>query len=221
MFTGPNIITDGLVLSLDAGNNKSYQSGSTTWFDRSGRGNNGTLTNGPTFNSANGGSIVFDGVNDYVSMGNFIQNITAFTVNHWITLNISQTTRTIFSNYSTVGGPRGWVTGISDSTANVVKFFLGDSTLFSTFALIVGIPYYVTVTYNSGNPTIYINGVFNNSSTTTITYSSLALNNDIGRLGTGIQNFNGRISQVSVYNRALTPDEILQNYNATKTRFGL
>jgi hypothetical protein len=63
----PKIVTDGLVLALDAGNTKSYTSGSTTWFDKSGFGNNGTLTNGPTFSSANGGSIVFDGVNDYVS----------------------------------------------------------------------------------------------------------------------------------------------------------
>ena len=65
---GPNIVTNGLVLALDAGNPKSYVNGSTIWYDRSGNGNNGTLTNGPTFSSANGGSIVFDGVNDYVEM---------------------------------------------------------------------------------------------------------------------------------------------------------
>jgi hypothetical protein len=64
----PKIITDGLVLALDAGNTKSYTSGSTTWFDKSGNANNGTLTNGPTFSSANGGSIVFDGVDDYIEI---------------------------------------------------------------------------------------------------------------------------------------------------------
>ena len=65
---GPNIVTNGLVLSLDAANPKSYVSGSTTWNDISRGGNNGTLINGPTFNSANGGSIVFDGVNDFISL---------------------------------------------------------------------------------------------------------------------------------------------------------
>jgi hypothetical protein len=64
----PKIVTNGLVLALDAGNTKSYTSGSTTWFDKSGNANNGTLTNGPTFSSANGGSIVFDGTNDYLEI---------------------------------------------------------------------------------------------------------------------------------------------------------
>ena len=61
-FGGPNIITDGLVLNLDAGNIKSYPESGTTWFDKSGNGNDGTLTNGPTFDSGSLGSIVFDGV---------------------------------------------------------------------------------------------------------------------------------------------------------------
>ena len=64
----PKIVTDGLVLYMDAANSKSYVSGSTTWNDISRSGNNGTLINGPTFNSSNGGSIVFDGTNDYVNL---------------------------------------------------------------------------------------------------------------------------------------------------------
>jgi len=71
----PQIVTNGLVLALDAGNTKSYVSGSTTWFDKSGRGNNGTLVNGPTFNTGSLGSIVFDGVNDYVDSGNISTTI--------------------------------------------------------------------------------------------------------------------------------------------------
>ena len=63
----PRIVTDGLVLLLDAGNTKSYPGTGTTWTDISRNGNNGTLTNGPTFDSANGGSLVFDGVDDYVN----------------------------------------------------------------------------------------------------------------------------------------------------------
>ena len=60
----PKIVTDGLVLCLDAGDRKSYSGSGTTWTDRSGEGNNGTLVNGPTFDSGNGGSIYFDGGND-------------------------------------------------------------------------------------------------------------------------------------------------------------
>ena len=63
----PKIVTNGLVLCLDAGNVKSYVSGSTTWTDLSPTQKNGILTNGPTFNSSNGGSIVFDGVDDYIN----------------------------------------------------------------------------------------------------------------------------------------------------------
>ena len=68
LFHSPSLVTSGLVLCLDAGNPKSYPGSGTTWTDLSGRGNHGTLVNGPTFNSANGGSIVFDGSNDYVEL---------------------------------------------------------------------------------------------------------------------------------------------------------
>jgi hypothetical protein len=79
MFVGPNIVTDGLVLALDAGSKKSYAGSGTTWKDLSGNGNNGTLVNGPTFNSANGGSIVFDGVDDYVLLPNIVENSNSST----------------------------------------------------------------------------------------------------------------------------------------------
>ena len=65
----PTTVTSGLVLCLDAGNAKSYPGSGTVWTDLSGNGNTGTLINGPTYNSANGGSIVFDGVNDYANIG--------------------------------------------------------------------------------------------------------------------------------------------------------
>jgi hypothetical protein len=76
---GPNTVTSGLVLELDAGNIKSYQSGSTTWFDKSGFANNGTLINGPTFNTGSGGSIVFDGTNDFVNLGDKLNNLSYIT----------------------------------------------------------------------------------------------------------------------------------------------
>jgi hypothetical protein len=81
--TRNSIVTNGLVLYLDAANRISYVSGSTAWNDMSGFSNNGTLVNGPTFNTGDGGSIVFDGVNDYITLGT--QNLisTDFTINLW------------------------------------------------------------------------------------------------------------------------------------------
>ena len=67
-YRAPQIVTNGLVMYLDAANPKSYPTTGTAWYDRSGNGNTGTLTNGPTFNSGNNGSIVFDGIDDYVSL---------------------------------------------------------------------------------------------------------------------------------------------------------
>ena len=214
-------VTSGLVLYLNAADRNSYTSGSATWQDLSGNGNSGSLTNGPTFNSANGGSIQFDGNDDYISMRNFIGNVTTFTVCKWINLSSNQTSRTIFSNYITAGGTN-WVTGISDIATNVIKFYLGGgSNLYSTYPLVINTWYHVCVTYNNGNPSIYINGILNNTTAGTISFSSLATNNDIGRLGDGRQYFNGKISNIQVYNRALSATEVQQNYNASKSRFGL
>ena len=212
------IVTDGLVLNLDGANPKSYVSGSTIWNDLTYYRNNGTLTNGPTFDSNNGGYLTFDGINDYVGVNNFIGNLNTFSVNHFIYLNTSQNGKTIFSNFG--NDTNGWVTGISDSQTNVIKFYLGNNVhLYSNTVLQNLIWYSITITYNNGNPKIYINGVEDNSSFSVLTPSSNYYGNDIGRLGEGSQYFNGGISNIQVYNRSLTSTEVLQNYNTLKNRF--
>jgi len=90
------IVTDGLVFAVDAANYESYTSGSTTWSDMVGNGNNGTLVNGPTYDGANGGSIVFDGTNDYATFGNILLDTLAgtgnkFTLCSWCNKNNSST----------------------------------------------------------------------------------------------------------------------------------
>jgi hypothetical protein len=217
---GPDLIQDGLVLSLDASDRNSYVSGSTTWFDLSGLNNSGSLINGPTFNTGSLGSIVFDGTNDYAAISNFVGNLTTFSVSHFIYLNSNQNTRTIFSNYGV--GNNGWVTGIRDDQNNVFKFYLGatvhlySNTVFSSLTW-----YHAAITYDNGSPKIYINGILDASSSSTLTPASSYYGNDVGRLGVGSQYFDGRISNLQVYNRALTASEILQNYNAQKSKFGL
>jgi hypothetical protein len=104
----PNMVTDGLVLYLDAANTKSYISGSTIWNDISTGGNNGSLTNGPTFNNGNGGSIVFDGTNDYVNLGSTLNfsnyNSSGFTISFWVKINSTiQTNKYLFSKLNNGG----------------------------------------------------------------------------------------------------------------------
>ncbi len=83
---GPKIATSGLIFAVDAADTNSYPRAGTTWSDLRGRGYNGTLTNGPTFNSSNGGSIVFDGINDYVDFGTSAinQDLSNFSICFWI-----------------------------------------------------------------------------------------------------------------------------------------
>ena len=84
----PRIVTDGLVFCVDAGDKMSYPGAGTTWTDLSKNRNNGTLTNGPTFDSANGGSIVFDGTDDYVNFGSQTWDIsTNLTIDFFIKFN--------------------------------------------------------------------------------------------------------------------------------------
>jgi hypothetical protein len=218
------IVTDGLVLCLNASDRNSYVSGSTTWNDVSGRGNNGTLTNGPTFNSANGGSIVFDGVDDYASVPyttNFDATVNGITLNTWV-----------YNNNSSGGwkaviqrnrnGTLAAVYGIWRSTSNGWQFRLGsggvDSTINITNAT-TGIWVNLTLTYNKTTLIAYINGV-NVGTNTPIGYVNDTQNLLIGDAGVS-EYFKGGIASTQIYNRALSQSEVLQNYNAYKTRFGL
>lgn len=252
MFTGPNIIRDGLVLHLDAANQKSFRSGATTWFDLSGRGNNGTLTNGPTFNSANGGSIVFDGTNDYVNLGipSSLNIVGSITVESWVYMTslTNNIDLNLIGKYSNAGGTsnQAWllfkstsnyqIYGPNNTGPNVNEFawiatsngsfngaFIGtgEQVQLNTWYQVVGV-------FNSSNDSmqLYVNGNLKRSVTRT--------GQTFGVLATGIRNIEiggitadnnrylrGNIAISKVYNRPLTAAEVLQNYNATKSRFNL
>jgi hypothetical protein len=219
----PNIITDGLVLYLDAANTKSYTSSSTTWLDLVGT-NNGTLINGPTFNSANGGSIVFDGTNDYYNLTNSIID-TMNTINIWVNMLATNVCPILYygsdnfdSNLWTWGiavYPMG-VHGFNESPLNypTTNLYTESVTtnMWKNFTL---------VRNDSGNVKLYKNGIFVGSK---IGYGTTAIRNSGDRLyiaksASTYGNF--KIAKTSIYNRALSASEVLQNYNATKTRFGL
>ena len=210
-YRGPHIVTDGLVLSLDAGNTKSYQSGSTTWFDKSGYGNNGTLTNGPTFSSVNGGSIVFDGTNDYIivppSTSLTIEG-EGLTLGAWINYNLTQ---------------EDWRGIIYKASGNSTGFQLFiDSSERIAFGIITttGFARPNSGVYLSPNTWHYIVGTYDGINMKI--YEDTVLRNTLAKAGTIVNaNTDLNIGQTQIYNRALTAQEVLQNYTATKSRFGL
>jgi len=224
----PKIVTDGLVLYLDAANSKSYVSGSTTWNDISRSGINGTLVNGPTFTGSNGGAIVFDGSNDSVNLNNNFSGSTEnnVTVEALVWLNVSQNTKIFTANYTQINNPTGFGLGISDSNNNIVKWFTGNlgttNTIFSTTTLANQQYYHAVGTYDGSIKRLYINGILEASASVNNGINNTATTASVGYLRyTNTQYFNGRIAITKIYNRALTAQEVLQNYNATKTRFGL
>jgi hypothetical protein len=209
---------------LDASNRMSYVSGSTKWNDLSGNNNSGSLFNGPTYDNANGGSIVFDGVNDYVSVNNnaSLNIANNITVECWFNPTSYRTNTysvNFFQKYS------------STSTANF-NFYFGGTYVPTQLRVLANrggvwgtvspdsgtIPLsqwtHVVWTYANGGR-LYINGV---SKGNPVGSGDLALNSDVVLIGNELA---GNISQAKIYNRALSSTEVLQNYNATKTRFGL
>lgn len=215
----PRIITDGLVLCLDAFDIKSYPRTGTVWYDRSGNGNHGTLTNGPTFNSANGGNIVFDGPSDAILLPN-ISPTSGASFNAWFYTDDNNINYgAIFSNWSDIGGGKAyWIGTRSNSTSIEVYFsnyLIGTITSVPSNAWTL-----LTVTHTGSICKAYINGVerFSASSTLSISTNNTSIGYDITRSG---YPFKGKIAQSLIYNKTLTPQEIQQNFNATRGRYGI
>lgn len=211
---GVNIVSNGLVLYLDASNRISYVSGSTTWNDVSRSGNNGTLINGPTFNSANGGNIVFDGTNDFVSGSCTTVNANVgMTTFIWVRTTITSP-QVFFSHTSGVNdGFRLEIDGgqFLLTFGGVANYSSGNSVSDGNWKQLV-----VTTVGTTGR--IYINGNLVASPTVGTMQGTP---NQFVISGSTIRFLNGNVASVILYNRSLTAAEVLQNYNATKTRFGL
>jgi hypothetical protein len=153
IFGTPPIVTNGLVLHLDAGSRQSYPGSGTTWNDLSGNGYNGTLTNGPTFNTANQGSIVFDQANDIVSFSGVVLTNT-HTVNIWIYPTSSDDYGTLFSQGQSTGV---WYRGFTDK----ITFYYSGSDHLSNFTVTRNQWTNITVTCSSGNVNFYKNSTIN------------------------------------------------------------
>jgi hypothetical protein len=220
----PAIITDGLVLNVDAGFTPSYPTTGTTWYDISGNAYNGALYNGPTFNSANSGSIVFDGVDDYcISTFALPQVLTVITVG----ASIPPT----WSNFAGLGSnraPNGYIIHNNQSGTDTTYYILNSAGNYFSLSTVtpsnVQNPNFYAMSTNGSNlHKSYLNGNLMGTDTTTIDRTSNpSLRDDY--LGWDSSNFrpnNCKIYIHLVYNRQLTDNEITQNFNALKGRFGL
>ena len=225
----PSIVTSGLVLCLDAANPRSYAGTGTGWADLSGNATIGTLTNGPTFNGDNGGSIVFDGTNDYVSISyNSVLNTpNGATYNIWIYP--TQTGEFLNRGTSDSGATPDNPRFIAYSSGNLYfdwsspgsDIYLETSTgvTLGSWNQVIGLatPSAQLRTFVNGRETSYSGRV--NSLPSTLPNTSTSL--QIGAATWAPSYFNGSIAIVRLYNRVLSSSEILFNYNATKNRFGL
>lgn len=212
------IVTSGLTLCLDAGFTPSYTSSGTTWYDLSYNGLNNTLFNGPTFSSSNGGGVVYDGTDDYSHVGSStILDITGnVTVCSWVY-------PTSFANQGNIVSKNGNAAyRMRFQTAGTFWMYANGNQITSPLSYTVNNWYHAVGVFSSTGLRMYINGslVQSNASAFNPNYTS-ASNFYIGSLNTTLERFKGTISVINVYNRALSAAEVLQNYNAQKSRFGL
>ena len=217
------IVTNGLVLALDAADKNSYPGSGTTWSDMSGIGNTNTLTNGPTFSSTNGGSIVFDGANDYINVTCVSNTIRAYNSSTEFIIKLplySGGQRCILSyrsaNTMYIGKNSGGIF-VFYNTLNVAAYTVGS--------IVDGAIAHCVVTCDASNNLLstYINGTLAGSVTrtgwTTTYNTTLGLGYDLS--GGTEEYMVGNMYVFRHYNKVLSSAEVLQNYNAQKSRFNL
>ena len=208
----PSIVVDGLVLCLDAANRRSYSGSGTTWTDLSGNGNNGTLVNGVGYVGTNGGSLSFDGINDYVTSSFTFTAGQAVTISGWLYSTASTSAYRNFVDTLSFRPMIWW------DTQGKIEFDTGSG--YRTPSVYRNQWVYVALVKPSGTTvaSYYVNGVF--ASNGGVPYSVPASTPTWFNRSAG-QTWIGNCSNVSIYNRALTAQEIQENYNALRGRFGI
>ena len=217
-FANGKIVTDGLVLCLDAADQTSYPTTGTTWFDLAGS-NNGTLTNGPTFSGTGASSsIVFDGTDDYVDCGNnsSLNAPNQITLSAWV-----NGTYTPGAEYAVID--KGEVVGHHFGVyQQKIIFQTTQGYKLSNTVLSNNVWYNIIVVYDKINVKFYLNNIADGVQSLSGGLNAPTANVLIGRYRNDLPlTFNGKISITQIYNRALTASEITQNFNALRGRFGL
>jgi hypothetical protein len=240
----PGIVTSGLVLSLDAGQVASYPGSGTTLTDLSGSSNNGTLVNGVGYSN---GDLIFDGVDDYINTSFTYQNNNDYTMNCWINTSVSQRCgligfrRQFISNnwfqtqlYITgdiFAGTSGNYLKLDDftrATTNPLVYSAYRSIYLNTESITTGTWRHIAISSDSAGTRMYVDGQLKLEDNTVPSATRLEPANFIigaaGNYPSGILSgyyYNGKMSGVGFYNRALTASEIQQNFNALRGRFGI
>ena len=224
MDNTPSYVTDGLVLNLDAGNLNSYDGSGVTWSDLAQDGNDGTI-NGATYTSNN--SFDFDGSNDHINLtshsSEFDFGTGNFSAEAWVKGSVNGDFRCIFWHHYDPGFTL--ITTYGQSPNGAVRFWLGGTVVNGNTSILDNTWHHVIVTRDGATVTIYVDGAQDASSSA---FSGKSATTTIAQAAIGQYNvsytsypFDGEISVVRIYEKTLTAEEALINFNATKTRFGL
>jgi hypothetical protein len=231
IFRGPNFTRNGLVLSIDAGSYRSYIGNGTSVKDVSRNGKNGTLTNGASFNSSNGGVFSFDGVDDYISIPNsstINPNSGSFSIICWVNSDPSNDGDSwdLWVGKRS-GGSNGYYVGANNPSG--VRFMIGNdansrtdtgfiSYTFNTWAM------FTAILNRTDNTQTIIRNNYEETAVTTPSggnYYNTGTLSIGGDIGVNAYYVNGKIGNVLMYNTALTPERVGEIFNATKKRYGL
>jgi hypothetical protein len=222
-----NIVRDGLILNLDPGNSRSYAGAGNTIYDLSGTGNSGNLINGPAFSPVNNGHFVFDGVNDTIRINNTMfgtlySKATSYSCDLWMYINSTQ-------NYTS--NPDNDIVENSGNYPFVIRYerpllktavYDGVNNPQSSIAFIrdTWIHFTLVVNYANNTASSYLNGVLASTfSVASVTDTLSVTNLYLFSRSESINWTTGKLGPFHMYRKALSPEEVLQNYNATKNRF--
>jgi hypothetical protein len=226
------IVTNGLELFLDASHKDSYPGTGTTWYDLSGNGRNLTLTNGPTFSAANMGSIVFDGTNDYAVL-NPVSAFNIYCISMWFKPTTIINSTSAYKPLIHFKSSTAKYISFGDTTNRVANEYItivqepGDrrTAVNDGGSLSAGAWYNIVFNYESSQYNIYINNTLK-STTIGSSLGNVPLITDPNFIYLnsyeGVSGYlDSSLSMCMIYNRALTANEIQQNFNAARARFGL
>lgn len=233
-FSGPAVITNGLVLALDANSTESYPGSGTNWIDLSGNGNNATLVNAPTYGS---GTFTFDGSTSYLSVPStaYSGGTNPFTFSHWFNFSSmsgnwnypSQKGLSLVNN-SVTGGLEYVLQNTANATTTANYIYMGRYGGGTTGSLGISVTinantwYNITSTSTGSAQVVYLNGVqigTGNVSTSFVSGTNYIAASPNG--GNWSSYMNGKMSAVSFYNRVLSAEEVTQNFNAIRGRYGI
>ena len=222
-----SVVRNGLVLHLDAANRKSYPGSGTMWRDLSGNSNNSTLINSVVYDSANNGTMTFDGTNSYVSVPN-ISITNKLTVSGFVKLSSARAWQTVIGNWNSTGSGDSWLLLSSQGSGTAIPSIYvrnstntGGTNINGTNSLTLNTYHYLTGIFDEGKLYLYVNGniVAQNRNVGFTSLYQNSLNLWIGRFSNYYST--SSIAQAAVYNRALSQLEIQQNFNALRGRYNI